>query len=103
MKLDDVDGKKFIKVLDLWCWREDDQKVELGEVQQLASVADRFQMTDVICVLEEALTGQELGIMRERADVERRVWDATAEGCSLEDGDYAIRGVREDGGVYAYR
>ena len=32
--------------------------MELGQVQQLASVADQFQMTEVTSVLEEALMGQ---------------------------------------------
>ena len=32
--------------------------MEVGEVPSLASVADRFQMTEVTSVLEEALMGQ---------------------------------------------
>ena len=58
LALNDVDGKLFTKALDLWCGRKDCQEVELGEVQQLASVADRFQITAVTSVLEEALIGQ---------------------------------------------
>jgi hypothetical protein len=56
--LNDVDGKLFTKALDLWCGRKDCQEVELGEVQQLASVADRFKITAVTSVLEEALIGK---------------------------------------------
>ncbi len=55
--LNDVDGKLFTKALDLWCGRKDCQEVELGEVEQLANVADRFQITAVTSVLEEALIG----------------------------------------------
>ena len=58
LKLDDVDGRAFVKALDLWCGWEDCQEVELGQVPLLASVADRFQMTEVTSVLEEALMGQ---------------------------------------------
>ena len=58
LSLDDVDGRLFIKALDVWCGRKDCQEVEIGEVPLLASVADRFQMTEVTSVLEEALIGQ---------------------------------------------
>jgi hypothetical protein len=54
LKLEDVDGTAFVKVLDVWCGRKDCQEVALGELQQLASVADRFQMTEVTSVLEAA-------------------------------------------------
>jgi hypothetical protein len=53
LKFDDVDGKIFIKVLDLWCGKKECREVELGEVQELASVADRFQFTEVVSALEE--------------------------------------------------
>ena len=55
LKLNDVDGNIFVKVLDVWCGREDCQEVALGELPLLASVADRFQMTEVTSVLEEAV------------------------------------------------
>ncbi len=58
---------------------------EEGLVPQLASVADRFQMTEATSVLEEALTGKaQRGRVRGRSDVERTVRDATAGGRSLE-------------------
>jgi hypothetical protein len=57
LTLDDVDGGIFIKALDVWLGKEDFH-LELGEVQHLALVADRFQMYDVLSVLEEALIGQ---------------------------------------------
>ena len=47
LKLDDVDGRAFIKVLDVWCGRSDCQEVGLLEIANLASVADRFQVTEV--------------------------------------------------------
>lgn len=56
LKLADVGEKDFVDVLDLWCGRK--QEVELGEVPQLASLADRFQMTEVTCLLEEAVMKQ---------------------------------------------
>ena len=54
LKLNDVDGNIFVKVLDVWCGREDCQELALAELPLLASVADRFQMTEVTSVLEEA-------------------------------------------------
>ena len=48
----------FIKTLDIWSGRADAQEMELHEVQELASVADRFQITEVISALEEAVIGQ---------------------------------------------
>ncbi len=58
LKFDDIDGRVFIKALDIWCGRKDCQEVGLGEVPLLASVADRFQMSEVTLMLEEALMGQ---------------------------------------------
>jgi hypothetical protein len=58
LSLDDVDERAFIKTLDVWCGRNDCQEVDLEEVQLLASVAGRFQMTEVKSVLEEALMEQ---------------------------------------------
>ena len=47
-----------MKTLDIWCGREDGQEMELCEVQQLAIVADRFQITEVTSLLEEAVMGK---------------------------------------------
>jgi hypothetical protein len=58
LKLDDVDGNTFIKILGVWCGREDCQGMGIDEVQQVASVADRFQMTEVLSAVEEALLSQ---------------------------------------------
>jgi hypothetical protein len=49
----DVDAFRFGKVLDLWCGRVNE--LELSEVRQLASLADRFQISEVLSVLEEAM------------------------------------------------
>ncbi len=54
----DVDGTTFGKALDLWCGREFDHEVDLQEVRQLASVANRFQMTDVVAAIEETIIPQ---------------------------------------------
>ena len=58
LQLDDVDSRTFIKTLDLWCGRHDGQEMELCAVQQLAIVADLFQITEVVYSLEEAVMGQ---------------------------------------------
>ena len=58
LRLNDVDIGAFIKTLDIWSGRTDAQEMELHEVRELASVADRFQITEVISALEEAVMGQ---------------------------------------------
>jgi hypothetical protein len=58
LRFDDVERRTFIKTLDLWCGRGGDQEMELCEVQQLAIMADRFQITEVTYLLEEAVMGQ---------------------------------------------
>ena len=58
MELKQVNQRPFVKAMDVWCGRKDCQELELGEVEQLASVADQFQMTEVTSVLEEGLMGQ---------------------------------------------
>ena len=62
--------------------------MDQDEVPVLASVADRFQMTEVTSLLEEVLMGQLsvdmcwdvliIIMLIIAADVERTVWDATA-------------------------
>ena len=58
LRLDDVDMKTFIKTLDIWCGRGDGQELELYEVQQLAIVANRFQIIEVASLLERAVMDQ---------------------------------------------
>ena len=58
LQLNDVDKTIFVKVLDVWCGRDDCQEVALAELPLLAIVADRFQMTEVTSVLEEAVMGK---------------------------------------------
>ncbi len=48
---------EFTKTLDIWCRTVDDLEM-LYEVQQLASMADLFQMTEVVSALVEAELGQ---------------------------------------------
>jgi hypothetical protein len=58
LELEDVDGRVFGEVLDLWCGKEVCGDKELAEVLMMASVADRLQMTEVATVLEDAIMGQ---------------------------------------------
>jgi hypothetical protein len=58
LDLKDVAEGTFKKALDLWCGKEDSRDFELCEVEELASVADRFQMTEVLSILEDAVMGQ---------------------------------------------
>ena len=44
-------------LLDIWFGKECYVDMELGRVQELASVADRVQMTDVVSALEEIVCG----------------------------------------------
>ena len=55
INLHDVNGKAFGKALDMWCGREGGLKLGLEEVKELASVADRFQMTEVVSALDESV------------------------------------------------
>jgi hypothetical protein len=58
LRLDDVECRTFIKTLDIWCGRGDGQVMEFCKVLQLASVADRFQIKEVVSLLAEAAMGQ---------------------------------------------
>ena len=62
LRLDGVERRTFIKTLDIWCGRGDGQEMELCEVQQLASVADRFQIMEVTSLLEEAVIAGQLSM-----------------------------------------
>ncbi len=52
-----MNSRVFSKALDLWCGREDGEELTLIEFHELASVADRFQMTEVVAVLESTMIG----------------------------------------------
>jgi hypothetical protein len=58
LELEDVDGTVFATALGLWCGKDADPEKELHEVFQLASVASRLQMTEVVDAVEEALISQ---------------------------------------------
>ena len=58
LRLNDVESGAFITAMDIWCGRADSQEMELYEVQDLASVADRFQITEVVSALKEAALSQ---------------------------------------------
>ena len=56
--LEDVDGKAFEGVLNLWCGKEGREEQELGDVIVMASVADRLEMLEVFASLEAAIIGE---------------------------------------------
>ena len=58
MEVKDVDGAAFRKVLDLWCGRELETNADIDVLLKLGSVADRFQVTEVVTALEEAIMRQ---------------------------------------------
>ncbi len=55
VKMMDVDMAAFAKVLDIWYGKEFCADIELDGVRELASVADRFQMTEVVSTLERTV------------------------------------------------
>ena len=55
LELEEVDGRVFGEVLDLWCGKEVCGDKELAEVMMMASVADRLQMVEVVTALEDAI------------------------------------------------
>jgi hypothetical protein len=58
LRVSDLQIRTFVKTLDIWCGRGGSKEMELCEVQQLASVADRFQITEVLSALEESVMKQ---------------------------------------------
>jgi hypothetical protein len=68
----------------------------MDELPLLASLADRFQMTEVTSVLEEVAMGKLSVDMIGDVLMWSRVWDAAAGGRSPGDGGNAIRGVHDD-------
>ncbi len=52
LNLQDVDGKTFSKALAIWCGKLSSKDMGLGELMALASVADRFQMIEVLSAIE---------------------------------------------------
>ena len=61
VELQDVDARSFLKVFNLWCCRAVmlDSEVNVDELRQLATVADRFQITEqVLALLEETMMKQ---------------------------------------------
>ena len=58
IKLQDVNAAAFVQVLDIWCGYEICAEMELKDVKELVSVADRFQINDVISSLEASILGK---------------------------------------------
>ena len=57
VSLDDVDGKSFRGVLDMWCGKEGHAE-ELSDAMIMASVADRLQMLDIVAAVEDAIVAE---------------------------------------------
>ena len=55
--LDEVDGKVFEEVLDMWSGNEVRGGKELADLMTMGSVADRLQMAEVVAALEDAIIG----------------------------------------------
>ena len=55
--LEDVDGKAFEEVLNLWCGKEG-RAEQLEDVMVMANVADRLEMLEVLAALEAAAIGE---------------------------------------------
>ena len=59
--LEDVDGRRFDEVLDMWCGKEGRGNKGLVDVMTMAGVADRLQMVEVAAALEDAIIA-EMGV-----------------------------------------
>ncbi len=60
LELVDVDMEAFGKALDLYCGKvsESCENMAMDEVKKLASVADRFQITEIASALDETVMRQ---------------------------------------------
>jgi hypothetical protein len=57
LRLHDVTAGMFFMALDVWCGKMAGKVMELHEVKQLGSVADRFQIMEAVSALETAAMG----------------------------------------------
>ena len=57
LSLEDVDATAFDQILNLWCGKEE-RAGQLGDVMEMASVADRLEMLDVLAVLEAVIISE---------------------------------------------
>jgi hypothetical protein len=57
LELKEVDSGAFRYVLELWCGGYDFQELDWDAMQQLACVADRFQISEVVAALEDSMVG----------------------------------------------
>jgi hypothetical protein len=74
LELEDVDGRVFGEVLDLWCEKEVRGDNVLVEVVMMASVADRLQVAEVASALEDAIMGEiRMGTCAEVLERSRRL------------------------------
>ena len=58
LELEDVDGRVYSDILDMWCGKKGLGDKSLDAVMAMASVADRLEMTEVGAALEDAIVGQ---------------------------------------------
>jgi hypothetical protein len=56
--LDDVNGRMFQTAYDLWCGKEIRSHHNIGDLLELGSVADRFQVMEVASAVEDAIMDQ---------------------------------------------
>ena len=56
--MEDVDGKVFEEVLNLWSGKEGRSDLDLGDAMIMASVADRLEMLDVVSAIEASIVGE---------------------------------------------
>ena len=54
-ELQEVSGSAFRDVLDVWCGADLGSERDVCRAMELGAVADRFQMTDVVSALEDAI------------------------------------------------
>jgi hypothetical protein len=72
--LEDVDGRVFGDVMDLWYGKEVLVDKALADVMMMASVADRLQIVEVLAVLEDAIMGEiRVGTCAEALEGSRRL------------------------------
>ena len=58
INLHDVDESMFLMMLDLWCGKECRLDQNIGRLLELGMLADRFQVAEVVSVIEDAIMDQ---------------------------------------------
>jgi hypothetical protein len=55
LKFQEVKKTTFCKALDLWYGKDNNSEMGLCEVKELANIADRFQMTEIVSALDQTV------------------------------------------------